>query len=148
MEDNLQVARVSSVAFWCSQLCFSRFAHLTSSDAQTIYISPELTSVLTPSCRLRITALLSSGCRATADTESLSSVHSSSTVAELPRWMPIARAVSAKFKAFSFPVIKSYSAIPFSVFRVLQRPQILHYCLPTYPLPRNNATYNFVWMSR
>ena len=78
----LQVARVSSLAFWCSQLCFSRFAHLTSSDAQTIYISPELTSILIPSCRLRITALLSSGCRATA--ESLSSVRSSSTVAELP----------------------------------------------------------------
>ena len=57
--------------------------HLTSSDAQTIYISPELTSMLIPSCRLRITALLSSGCRATV--ESQSSVHSSSTVAELPR---------------------------------------------------------------
>jgi len=26
--------------------------------------------------------------------------------------------------------------------------QILHYCLPAYPLPRNNATYDFVWMSR
>ena len=60
---------------------FSRFAYLNSSDAQTIYIySPELTSILIPSCRLRIPALLSSGCRATA--ESLSSVHSSSTVAE------------------------------------------------------------------
>ena len=53
-------------------------------------------------------ALLSSGCRAT--------VHSSSTVAELPRWMPIARAVSAKFKAFLFLVIKSYS-----VFCILRR---------------------------
>ena len=53
---------------------FSWFAHL--SDAQT----PELTSILIPSCRLRITALLSSGCRATA--ESLFTVHSSSTVAE------------------------------------------------------------------
>ena len=29
--------------------------------------------------------------------------------------MPIARAMSAKFKAFSFPVIKSYSVVP--VFR-------------------------------
>ena len=27
------------------------------------------------------------------------------TVAELPHWMTIARAESAKFKAFSFPVI-------------------------------------------
>ena len=36
----------------------------------------------------------------------------------LPRWMPlpIARAVSAKFKAFSFPVVKSYSVIPYSTF--------------------------------
>ena len=35
---------------------------------------------------------------------------------ELPHWMPIAHDVSAKFKAFSFPVIKSYSAIP--LFRI------------------------------
>ena len=35
-------------------------------------------------------------------------------MAELPRWMAIARAMSAKFKAFSFPVslIKSYSVVP------------------------------------
>ena len=79
----------------------------------------ELTSILIPSYRLRVTALLSSGCRGTV--ESLSSVRSSSTVAELPRWMPIARAMSAKFKAFSFPVIKvislsRYSVIPYSAF--------------------------------
>ena len=46
-----------------------------------------------------------------APVESLSSVHSSSTVAELPRWMAIARAVSAKFKPFLFLVIKSYSVV-------------------------------------
>ena len=40
------------------------------------------------------------------------------TVAELPHWMPIAHAVSAKFKAFSFPVIQffRYSVIPYSAF--------------------------------
>ena len=54
-------------------------------------------------------ALHSSGCRATV--ESLSSVHSSSTVTELP-WMAIAHDMSAKFKAFLFPVIKSYSVVP------------------------------------
>ena len=67
--------------------------------------------------------LLSSGCRATV--ESLSSVHSSSAVSELPCWTPIARAVTAKFKAFSFLVIKSYSVVPlfrYSIFCVLQRP--------------------------
>ena len=50
-----------------------------------------------------------------ATVESLPSVHSSSTVAELPRWMAIAHAMSAKFEVFSFPVIKSYSIVP--VFR-------------------------------
>ena len=78
-------------------------------DSAAALKDSELTSILIPSCRLRITALLSSSCRAAAET--LSSVHSSSTVAELPRSMPIARVVSAKFKAFSFSVIKSYSAI-------------------------------------
>ena len=79
----------------------------------------ELTSILVPSYRLRVTVLLSSGCRATV--ESLSSVHSSSTVTDLPCWMLIARAVSAEFKAFSFPVIKviplfRYSVITYSTF--------------------------------
>ena len=36
-------------------------------------------------------------------------------MAELPRWKPTACAMSAKFKAFSFPVIKSCSTVP--VFR-------------------------------
>ena len=70
-------------------------------------------------------ALLSSGCRATV--EGLPNVQNSSTttVAELQRWMAIARAVSAEFKAFHFRSIKSYSVIPlfrYSIFRVLQRP--------------------------
>ena len=68
--------------------------------------------------------LLSSGCRATV--ESLSSVHSSSTVTDLPWWMLIARAVSAEFKAFSFPVIKVIPLFRYSVITcdVLQRPKI------------------------
>lgn len=42
--------------------------------------------------------------------------------------MPIARAASVKFKAFSFPVVKSDSIIPlfsYSVFRVLQRTDVI-----------------------
>ena len=35
--------------------------------------------------------------------------------------MPIARAVTAKFKAFSFPVIKSYSVFPYSAFSNTRR---------------------------
>ena len=31
-------------------------------------------------------------------------------------WMPIARDMSAKFKVFSFLVIKSYSIFPYSAF--------------------------------
>ena len=82
--------------------------------------------ILILSYRLRITALLNPGCRATV--ERLSSVHSSSTVAELPRRVLIARAASAKFKAFSFPVVKSYSVfhnsvIPYSAFYSVPFPQ-------------------------
>ena len=48
----------------------------------------------------------------------------------VPHWMPVARAVSAKFKAFSFPVLKviplfRYSVLP--LFRVFQYPR--HYSL-------------------
>ena len=90
---------------------FSRSARLTLSDAQTIYVIPQQCwSILVPSYRLRVTALLSFCCRATI--ESLSSVHSSSTVAKLPHWMPVANVMSTKFKAFSFPVINiSYSVV-------------------------------------
>ena len=96
--------------------------------------SVELTS--TPPYRLTVTALLSSGCRATV--ESLSSVHSSSTVAELPCWVPIACAVSANFKAFSFLVIKvirlfCYCAILYSASYSVpdsecHLPQMLRFC--------------------
>ena len=74
--------------------------------------------------RLRVTALHSSGCRATV--ESLSSVHSSSTVAEATSL----DAMSAKFKAFSFPVIKSYSVVP--VFRSS--------VIPRFPVSRGKST--------
>ena len=65
--------------------------------------SVELTSIRVILYKLRVTALLSCGCRPTVG--SLFSVHSSPLVAELPRWMAIAHGVSAKFKAFSFLVI-------------------------------------------
>ena len=42
-------------------------------------------------------------------------------MAELSRWIPFAHAMSAKFKAFSFPGIKSYSILP--LFRVSSIPQ-------------------------
>ena len=64
-------------------------------------------------------------------------------MAELPRWMAIARAVSAEFKAFHFRSIKSYSVIPlfrYSVFRVLQRPPC---CILT---SLNCASRHFVQM--
>ena len=48
----------------------------------------------------------------------------------LPRWMHIARAMSAKFKAFSFPVIKSYSVVP--VFRSS--------VIPRFPVSRQHYT--------
>ena len=60
--------------------------------------SVELSSILVPSYSLRVTALLTSGCSAT--------VESLFIVLYSCRAMPIARAVSAKFKAFSFPLIK------------------------------------------
>jgi len=50
---------------------------LTSSVAQTIIQSVELTSILVPSRRLRIMAVLSPGCRATV--EGVPNVRSSST---------------------------------------------------------------------
>ena len=83
---------------------FSQSARLTSSEAQTFLSSAsvELTSIRVPSEAKGHGAPLF-WLRATV--ESLSSVHSSSTVAELPRWMAIARAMSAKSKAFSFPVM-------------------------------------------
>ena len=78
------------------------------SVAQTIIIalsSVELTSILVPSHRLRIMALLNSGCRATVD--GLTNVQSSSTttVAELPRWMTIICTCHVgRVQSISFPV--------------------------------------------
>ena len=81
---------------------------------QIRYVSPQQCRTNLYLHRLKVKVLLSSGSRATV--ESMSSLHSSSTMVKLPHWMPIARAVSAKFKAFSFPVIKGYSVIPYSAF--------------------------------
>ena len=96
---------------------------LTSSVAQTIIQSVELNSILVPSHRLRIMALLSSGCRATV--EGLPNVWRSSTTqgGRATSQIAITQAVLAEFKAFSFLVnwkLFHYSAILYSVFRILQ----------------------------
>ena len=67
----------------------------------------ELTSLLVPSYRLRVAELLSSDFRATV--ESLSSVHSSNTVAA---FAGCKCRVGKVQKAFLFPVVKSYSVVP------------------------------------
>ena len=60
--------------------------------------------------------------------------------------MAIARAMSAKFKAFSFPVIKSYSVVP--VFRSSVIPRFPVSRAPKaswvvmYTLNNHNHTYN------
>ena len=92
MEDNWQLyaylersptliwmAQVSSLAFRCSQLlsvCAFKLKYKLRQFILTLS-SVALTSILAHSHRLRITALLSSGCKATV--EGLSNVQSSST---------------------------------------------------------------------
>ena len=98
--------------------------------AQTIYLvlsyaSVELTSILVTSYKLRVTALFSSGCRATV--ESLSSFHSSL------QWQSYANCTChvGKVQAFSFPVIKSYSVVPVFRFSVI----------PCFPVSRTEAAW-------
>ena len=97
------------------------------SVAQTIIAlsSVELTSILVPSHRLRIMALLSSGCRATVD--GLTNVQSSSTTQQ---WQATSlddnnlhvpcRQSSKHFISGQLKVIPLFR---YSVFRVLQRPR-------------------------
>ena len=61
--------------------------------------------------------------------------------------MAIARAMSAKFKAFSLPVIKSYSVVP--VFRYSVVPVFRYSVIPRFPVSRNADMHdaNFVPMS-
>ena len=92
--------------------------HLTSSVAQTIIQSVELTSILVPSRRLRIIALLSSGCRATV--ESVSNVRSSSTT-HSGRDNCTCR-VGRVQRIFTSSQLKVIPLFRYSVFRVLQRP--------------------------
>ena len=137
---SLRVGRVSNLAFCCSQLLpVCAFNFKWRSDNLFLIVlsnaSVKLTSILVPSYTLRVRALISFGCRATV--ESLSSVHSSSKVAELPHWMPIAHAMLAKFKAFSFPVIKSYSDVPVFHSSIIQ-------CFPVSPLEHTSKSITFM----
>ena len=72
----------------------------------------ELTSILVPSHRLRITALLSSGCKTTF--EGLPNVQSSSTTQQWQSYSYMGWRQSSKI--FHFRSIKSYSTIP--LFRI------------------------------
>ena len=105
---------------------------LTSSVAQTIIQSVELTSILVPSHRLRIMALLSSGCRATV--EGLPNVRSSSTThsgrdnctCRVGRVQRIF--ISGQLKVI--PLFR-YSVIPYSAF---------------YSVPQNPAHWLWPWV--
>ena len=119
--EHLRVARVSSLVFCCSQLlpvCPFHFNKVKRRHFTLVLSSAsvELTSILVYLHRLRVMALHSSGCRATVE-----SLYSSSTSLG-------ARAMSAKFKAFQFPVLKvillfripffrssAYSSVPYPI---------------------------------
>ena len=101
----------------------SQFLSLTSSVAQTIYISPQQcwANILVPSRRLRILAVLSSVCKETF--EGLPNVQCSSTThksgrATMPCWQ--------NSKNFHFRSIKGYSVIPCSAFYELPIPNFSH----------------------
>ena len=112
MEDNLQLLKLA----WKNQPTLSRRRELlvlhhlgfslSISVAQTIYISPQQCWAHAPQYlyhRLRVTALLSSDCKATF--EGLPNAQSSSTTQKVAKLTSlIAHVVSAKFKEFSFPV--------------------------------------------
>ena len=96
------------------------------SVAQTIIAlsSVELTSILVPSHRIRIMALLSSGCRATVD--GLTIVQSSSTTQQ---WQATSLddnnlhvPCRLSSKHFISGQLKFIPLVRYSVFRVLQRP--------------------------
>ena len=61
-------------------------------------------------------------------------------MAELPRWLTIARAVSVEFKAFSFPV--NWKLFRYSVFRVLQRHTVHIICEELCIALRSLGTYS------
>ena len=115
------------VALYFATTSFSRSARLTSSISDKLVHSRiELTSILVPSYRLKVTALHSSGCRASV--ESLASVHSSSTTRNSGRGtsldanytcrvqqlkvIPLLCVFQYPIDKVQSPVIKSNSAIP------------------------------------
>ena len=51
--------------------------------------------------------------------------------------MPIARAMSAKFKAFSFPLIKSYSVVPVFCSSVIPRFPVSQLQMTMHTIPPN-----------
>ena len=105
----------------CQSVC------LISCIAQTICFSPQQCWAVVPSDRLRITALFSSGFRATV--EGLPNVHGSSTTHNSDRATSMdgnCMCCVVKVQSnFHFRSIKSYSVIPlfhYSVFHVLPTP--------------------------
>ena len=86
----------------------------------SVLSSVELTSILVPSYRLKVTALFSSCCRATVE-----------------------NAESAKFKAFSFSVIKRYSIVPvlfFCVFHYTMSMRHTRHCDTSWNTIRHHET--------
>ena len=99
-----------SLAFCCSQLlpvCAFNFKYVALRQFILVLSSVELTSILVPSYRLRVTALLSPGCRATVESLPMLIVSLQHIVAELD-----ANCTCHVGKVQS-PAIKSYSANPF-----------------------------------